>query len=62
MAEFLVTCSLAMFLVALLFGACRIFVSRGTRRPDIHERHREFRLMPRSVPQVPSALDVPYYL
>ena len=29
MADFLVTCSLAVYLIALLYGAYRIFVSRG---------------------------------
>ena len=46
MAEFLVTCSLAVYLIALLYGAYRVIASRGTGRSVIREHDRKFRLIP----------------
>ena len=44
MAEFLVTCSLAIYLIALLYAAYRIFTSRRAGRSVIREHYRKSRL------------------
>ena len=62
MAEFLVTCSLAVYLIALLYGAYRVIVSRGTKGPAIREHYRNFRLIARRAQPVYATPDVPYYM
>ena len=62
MAEFLVTCSLAVYLIALLYGASRVIASRGTGRSVIREHYRKFRLIPRRAPQFQATPDLSYYV
>jgi hypothetical protein len=62
MAEFLVTCSLAIYLIALLYGAYRVITSRESGRSVIRERYRKFRLIPRRAQQFQSTPDLPYYV
>jgi hypothetical protein len=65
MVEFLVTCSLAVYLIALLYGAYRVIASRRTERPIIRERDRKFRLLPRRAQPVlatPDSPDLSYYV
>ena len=45
MVEFLVTGSLVVYLIALLYGAYGIFMSRGTGRSTVSEHYRGFRMI-----------------
>ena len=62
MAEFLVTCSLAVYLIASLYGAYRIFVSRATGQSVIGEHYRKFRLFSRRAQQSHATPDLSYYV
>ena len=61
MVEFLVTCSLAVYLIALLYGAYRVLVSHSTGHSVIREQYRRFRLFSRSTRPVQSGPDLSYY-
>lgn len=60
MAEFLVTGSLVVYLIALLYGAYRIVLSGGTGR-SVAGAHRRFSMISRSAPQANGAQDLSYY-
>ena len=62
MAEFLVTCSLAVYLIALLYGAYRIIVSRDTGQSVIGDHYRKFRLFSRRARNAYPAPDLSYYV
>ena len=62
MVEFLVTCSLAIYLVALLYGAYRVFASRDTEPPIVAEHARTFRLIPGRGHHFQTTPDLPYYV
>ena len=62
MAEFLVTCSLAVYLIALLYGAYRVFASRSAERPVVSEHSRKFRLIPGRGQHFQTTPDLPYYV
>ena len=62
MAEFLVTCSLAVYLIALVYGAYRVLVSRGTGCSVVSEHYRSFRMISRRAQQANGAPDLSYYL
>jgi hypothetical protein len=62
MADFLVTCSLAVYLIALLYGAYRILVSRATGRSVIREHYRKFSLFSRRAQHVHPTPDLSYYV
>ena len=59
MVEVLVTCSMAVYLVALLYGAYRILMSRQTRRAAVHEHYRTFILLSQRAQTAP---DVRHYV
>ena len=62
MVEFLVTCSLAVYLIALLYGAYRVLASRSTGDSVIREQYRRFRLFSRRTQQIQSGPDLSYYV
>ena len=62
MAEFLVTCSLALYLIALLYGAFRVILSRRKGRSIVRQHYRKFKRFSRRVQQVQAQPDVSYYV
>jgi hypothetical protein len=62
MVEFLVTCSLVVYLVALLYGAYRIFVTRGSGRTKVSEHCRRFRMISGRARVPVGGYDLSYYV
>ena len=62
MVEFMVTCSLVVYLVALLYGAYRIFVTRGAGRTTVSEHCRRFRMISGRARVTVGGHDLTYYV
>lgn len=63
MVEFLVTCSLAVYLVALLYGLVRVLIAaRGRGRAMIRTQCRKLRMLSRRARETGSTPDLSYYV